>query len=51
VSSAICRFNRSSTVSRLDSSRERKNWPTMKTEIRNTMASSSVDRASTKPGQ
>ena len=32
-------------------SRDRKNWPTMKIEIRKMMASSSVDRASTKPGQ
>jgi hypothetical protein len=51
VSSAIWRLSRSSTLSRLDSSRARKNWPSMKTEIRKMMASSIVDRASTKPGQ
>jgi hypothetical protein len=51
VSSAICRLSRSSTVSRPEISRARKNWPTMKMEIRNTIARRRVDRASTKPGQ
>jgi hypothetical protein len=51
VSSLIWLLSRLSTWSRPDISRDRKNCASTNTVSRNMMASSSVDRASTKPGQ
>jgi hypothetical protein len=51
VSSASCRFTRSSTTSRPEISRARKNCPSMKIDRRKTIDRRSVVSASTKPGQ
>src|SRR5260370_34605865 len=51
VSCAICALSRASATSLPVTSCDRKNCMTTKTESRNTMPRTSVDNASTKPGQ